>query len=398
MTDHDQPSSGVYQVDSEVASAGRATSPQSASNVPSRGQTGPTPTTQASKRNMMLAVAIVIFLCILYTISLFKKKPGTTTPPIQPFNYTTAEPKTSSVPLVSIGQQQPSTSPQAAEQDADMQQLLTLTNQVKLLQAEAALKQAKYQLDDLRVNPRGDTSRTMAVEPSLSHAAPSTAVLPAPAAAPPLSPPTPNTQQTVPISVDPSIPVLRVGTFLDAVLINKLITDNYTSPVLAMIDRPYYDPLTRQLLIPSGTRAIGKAQKVQNQTDSRLAITFDTLQFPDGKTLDLRPNDPALEGLGSFGLADSVNRHTARILFTAGLVGVLTGWNASQVQTGSNNTYSGSDLMRLQASQSMSQTAQQMLSPFLNAMPTITVNEGHRLKIWVMRDAPIHPYQAALNE
>jgi type IV secretion system protein VirB10 len=185
---------------------------------------------------------------------------------------------------------------------------------------------------------------------------------------------------------------LKSGTFLDGVLVNQLVTDNYTSPVLVMIDRAYYDPLTHKLLIPAGTRVLGKAEAVKYQTASRLAITFDTFQFPNGSTFHINPDEQALEGLGIFGAADSVNRHTARILLTAGLVGVLTGWNNSQIQGGSYGTYSGADMMRMQANQSLSRTAEQMLSPFLNAMPTITVDAGHRLKIWITRDVALPEY------
>ncbi|MGA9753267.1 MAG: TrbI/VirB10 family protein [Acidobacteriota bacterium] len=200
-------------------------------------------------------------------------------------------------------------------------------------------------------------------------------------------------------SQSPEPYVLRKGTFLDAVLVNKLVTDNATSPVLAMVDRPYYDPLSKALLVPAGTRVLGKAEAVKFQTASRLAITFDTFQFPNGTSLAVKPDEQALEGLGIFGLADRVNRHTARILFTAGLVGLLTGWNSSQVQGNSYaGAYSGSDLMRLQANQSISQTAEGLLSPFLNAVPTITVDEGHRMKIWISRDLPLPLYREAPGE
>jgi len=55
-------------------------------------------------------------------------------------------------------------------------------------------------------------------------------------------------------------------------------------------------------------------------------------------------------------------------------------------------------MMRIQANNSMSKTAEQMLSPFLNAVPTITVDEGHRLKVWISRDIPMDAYREAPNE
>ncbi|MEJ2422515.1 MAG: TrbI/VirB10 family protein [Acidobacteriota bacterium] len=185
---------------------------------------------------------------------------------------------------------------------------------------------------------------------------------------------------------------LKMGTFIDATLENELVTDNASSPVMALVNRSYYDPLTRKLLVPAGTRVLGVAHRVKYQTSSRLAITFKVFQFPDGHTISLSPEEQALEANGIFGLMDRVNRHTARILFTAGLVGVLTGWNASQIQ--GNYAYGGNDMMRIQAGQSVSHTAQQLLSPFLNAVPTITVHAGHPMKIWIMRDIPLDHYHA----
>ena len=55
-------------------------------------------------------------------------------------------------------------------------------------------------------------------------------------------------------------------------------------------------------------------------------------------------------------------------------------------------------MMRIQANNNMSKTGEQMLSLFLNAVPTITVNEGHRLNVWISRDIPMDAYLEAPNE
>lgn len=283
-------------------------------------------------------------------------------------------------------------------------QIEALRHQTAVLQAMTALRQAQYQYDNLRVNP---TATSSSVPLSISFAA-SAQASSSSQQQPSRNPSSTSSELSARASYasaketdradSPRQSVVRAGTLLDGVLVNKLVTDNYTSPVIVMVDRSYYDSAERKLLIPSGTRILGKAEAVKYQTASRLAITFDTFQFPNGHTVYVSPDESALEGLGIFGLKDSVNRHTARILLTAGLVGILTGWNASQIQPQGNSAYSGMDQMRYEAQQSLSNTAEKMLSPYLNAVPTITVNEGHRLKIYISRDLPLDYYQEGPHE
>jgi len=357
---------------------------------------------------LLAAGGTILIFVIIGNLASRKRQQAARSLP-QPVTISHAEAKNTSdmLPLVTIGgQAKGSGGLGSSDQDIEFERL---TKELKLLQARTAVVQAQQNLADLRVAPKAQEQRALVVafvkkgdagaqdergEPTGTSGGASSSTARA-AKNPALS----EVTETKP-SDSPKPFLMKMGTLLDAVLVNKLVSDNYTSPVMAMVDRPYYDPLTQKLLVPAGTRILGKAEAVKYQTASRLAITFGTVQFPNGTTFTVKPDEQALEGLGIFGLQDHVNRHTARILFTAGLVGILTGWNASQVQGGAGNTgtYDGADLMRIQANNSMSKTAEQMLSPFLNAVPTITVDEGHRLKIWISRDIPMDAYREAPNE
>ena len=354
------------------------------------------------------AGAAILILLVIGNVASHRRR-GNPKELIAPVAISNAEDKDASalLPLVSIGKLAKG-EPGAFGPSDQEAELARLTASLKLLQARTAVVQAQQQLADLRLNPSAQDTRQLAVDvgkkagregepkPVSSHyqaggSDPDNSRKKNPLFA--------EVSESKP-SDSPKSAVLKMGTLLDAVLVNKLVTDNHTSPVLAMVDRPYFDPLSKKLLVPSGTRILGKAEAVKYQTASRLAITFDTFQFPNGTAFYVKPDEQALEGLGIFGLQDDVNRHTARILFTAGLVGVLTGWNASQIQAegGVSGAYSGADLMRIQADNSMAKTGEQLLSPFLNAVPTITVNEGHRMKIWISRDVPVEPYVEAPGE
>ena len=379
-------------------------------------QSTPSPTAPAAvdpekrkKLTLLLLVggAILILIIVANLSSRRRQQAGRNLP--QPVTISRAETKATSemLPLVSIGGQAKG-GPGFGLSDQDLE-LERLTRELKVLQARTAVVQAQQTLADLRVAPKAQEQRALAVafikkggeaRPDDQEEPMGPAGTGGPGAGRAVKNPAFSEVTETRPGDSPKPFLLKMGTLLEAVLINKLVSDNYTAPVMAMVDRPYYDPLTRKLLVPAGTRILGKAEAVKYQTASRLAITFDTFQFPNGTTYTVKPDEQALEGLGIFGLQDRVNRHTARILFTAGLVGILTGWNASQVQGGAGNTgtYDGADLMRIQANNSMSKTAEQMLSPFLNAVPTITVDQGHRMKIWISRDIPMDSYREAPNE
>jgi|GEM_PF-3023604 len=365
---------------------------------------------EKKRKLIVLLVAGGAFLIILIIANLSSRRRQQAARALpQPVTISRAETKATSemLPLVTIGGQgKGGQGFGLSDQDLELERL---TKELKVLQARTAVVQAQQNLADLRVAPKAQEQRVLAVafvkkggeagqddqEQTMGPVGNSGAGASRAVKNPAFS----EVTETQP-SDSPKPFLLKMGTLLDAVLVNKLVSDNYTSPVMAMVDRPYYDPLTRKLLVPAGTRILGKAEAVKYQTASRLAITFETFQFPNGVTYTVKPDEQALEGLGIFGLQDRVNRHTARILFTAGLVGILTGWNVSQVQAGGgiNGAYDGTDLMRIQANNSMSKTAEQMLSPFLNAVPTITVDEGHRMKIWISRDIPMDAYREAPNE
>ena len=319
------------------------------------------------------------------------------------------------LPVVAIGgaskADQPSS--EALSEDLDAR-LAFYGKQLRLLQTQAALQQARYQLQDLRVNPSLKESQALSVPvtppvsttpPQGGQAPPS--LNPGGALAPPGSFPSGKAEggtetYSKVTRTDPgdsqTDAVLRAGTFLDAVLENELTTDNADSPVVALVNRDYYDPLSRRLLMPAGTRLVGKAQKVEYQTASRLAITMNLFQFPNGTNFHVAPFTTALESYGVYGLMDEVNRHTARILLMSGAVGLLMGFNQAQVEGGTGGAYSGTDLMRLQANQQVTSTAQMLLQPFLNAVPTITVHAGHPMKVFIYRDIPIDYYAEAPRE
>ena len=169
------------------------------------------------------------------------------------------------------------------------------------------------------------------------------------------------------------------GSFLEAVLVNQL-DGEFPGPALAIVNVPFYSADRQRVLIPRGTRLIGTAQAVQRQNQTRLAVGFHRLVMLDGRHVPLR--FLGLNQAGTMGLKDEVDRHYMSTFLAAGAIGLLNGLALYQ-----GNPYGGGGAALLsQAGPGIGQTGQQLLDPFLNRLPTVTIRAGHRLRVWFTSD------------
>jgi type IV secretion system protein VirB10 len=97
-----------------------------------------------------------------------------------------------------------------------------------------------------------------------------------------------------------------------------------------------------------------------------------------------------LNQIGDAGLRDQVNNHYLRIFGISLAVGALGA--ISEGGTAGALTASGTDLMRQGLGQSTAQSSAQILEKFLNVMPTITIREGHRVKVYLSGDLALPDY------
>ena len=169
------------------------------------------------------------------------------------------------------------------------------------------------------------------------------------------------------------------GSLLSAVLVTQL-SGEFAGSVLAQVSIPFYSADRQRILVPRGTRLLGTAQPVQDRDQSRLAVGFHRLVWPDGRWVDLAFH--GLNAIGESALADQVNRHYVSMFAAAGAVGLLAGLTLQ----GSNPYAGGLDGFRAGAGQGFGQSATQILQRFLNRLPTITIRAGHRLRVWVTSD------------
>ena len=169
------------------------------------------------------------------------------------------------------------------------------------------------------------------------------------------------------------------GSVLSAVLVTQLDGD-FTGPVLAQVAIPFYSADRQRILVPRGARLLGSAQAVRHQDQSRLAVGFHRLVWPDGRWVDLAFH--GLNAVGESALADQVDRHYASMFAAAGAAGVLAGLTLQ----GSDPYAGGGAGFRAAAGQGFGQSATQILGRYLNRLPTVTIRAGHRLRVWVTSD------------
>jgi type IV secretion system protein VirB10 len=182
--------------------------------------------------------------------------------------------------------------------------------------------------------------------------------------------------------------VLFEGTVLETVLINRL-DGQLAGPVECLLTTDVYSHDRQHLLIPAGAKLLGETRKVEAFGQTRLAVLFHRLVMPDGFSVSL-DHFKGLNQIGDAGLRDQVNNHYLRIFgasLAIGAIGAVAGAGTSGALTAS-----GTDLMRQGFAQSTAQSSAQILDKFLNVLPTITIREGHRVKVYLSGDLALPDY------
>jgi type IV secretion system protein TrbI len=182
--------------------------------------------------------------------------------------------------------------------------------------------------------------------------------------------------------------VLFEGSILETVLINRL-DGGFAGPVECLLSTDVYSNDRQHLLIPAGSKLLGETKKVDTFGQTRLAVTFHRLLMPDGYSVSL-DQFKGLNQIGDTGLRDQVNNHYLRIFGVSLAIGAL-GAVAEGGTAGSLNA-SGSDLMRQGFAQGTAQSSAQILDKFLNILPTVTIHEGHRVKVYLSGDLALPDY------
>ena len=184
---------------------------------------------------------------------------------------------------------------------------------------------------------------------------------------------------------------LMAGTIIAASLVTGLNAD-LPGFVIAQVTENVYDTVSgRFLLVPQGTRLIGRYDSVVAYGQERALVVWQRMIRPDGSSIVI-DNLPATDPAGYAGLSDAVDFHTWRLLKGIGLATVLGVGSSLAFGSGSGD----SDIVRAlreSTGQTTNRAGQRLIERELNVQPTLTVRPGWPLRVIVHKDIVLTPYR-----
>lgn len=178
------------------------------------------------------------------------------------------------------------------------------------------------------------------------------------------------------------------GTYIRCVLETRIVTDvpGYTS---CIVTEPVYSINGRKLLLPKGSKALGKYQG--EPQGPRVAVIWDRITTPTG--LDVMLEGPGIDNLGGAGHPGDYNGHWASKMSAALLISLVSdafkyaaaknGPETESVTTGGLVT---AQPFESNTARTMERVANQALSKSLGRPATVTINQGTVLNIYVAQD------------
>jgi type IV secretory pathway VirB10-like protein len=178
------------------------------------------------------------------------------------------------------------------------------------------------------------------------------------------------------------------GTVFETVLTNRL-DGSFSGPVNCMVTTNVYSHNGLHLLIPQGSRILGEVKRVETFGQQRLAIMFHRLIMPDGYSVSL-DKFQGLNQIGETGLVDQVNHHYMQVFGVSLAIGAIAGLSQANTRYGLDE--SAADAYRQGVATSLSQSSLRILDRYLNVLPTFTIREGHRVKVYLSDDLLLPAY------
>lgn len=180
---------------------------------------------------------------------------------------------------------------------------------------------------------------------------------------------------------------VMAGNLIPASLVTGLNSD-LPGQVIGQVTENVFDTVSGQhLLIPQGSRLMGRYDSVIVFGQSRALVVWTRLILPNGDSIQL-DNLPGSDAQGFAGLKDKVDRHTWQFIKGAALSSLLSVSSELASDDGDRLTRAlqnaGQDTANI--------AGQRIIDRNLNVQPTLTVRPGWRFNVIVSRDLILKPY------
>ena len=174
---------------------------------------------------------------------------------------------------------------------------------------------------------------------------------------------------------------LSQGTFISGIL-ETMINSDLPGMARAIVDKPVYSMTGSRILIPKGSRLIGRYNSGVDTAQSRVYIVWTRLERPDGAVIDI--GSPGTDSIGQIGLGGDVDRHLIERFGASTLYSTL-GPGLALLVGDQANSFESRQIVQ-GAQNSFEQTAAIALRDSIRIPPTIRVAQGTEISIFVNRD------------
>jgi type IV secretion system protein VirB10 len=184
---------------------------------------------------------------------------------------------------------------------------------------------------------------------------------------------------------------LKAGAIIPAALLTAIDTSR-EGPVVATITDDVYDTVSgRTLLVPQGSRLIGKHEGESRYGDKRAFLAWDRLILPNGKSLVLS-GEPGVDAQGGVGVQGQVDRRLGSLAVATLFAGAIT--TLGQVARDQHDHSGGllgdaGDAVSIEAAQ----IGGKLIDRELDVRPQIHLQPGARVRVLITRDLILEPYR-----
>ena len=184
---------------------------------------------------------------------------------------------------------------------------------------------------------------------------------------------------------------VKAGSIIPAALISGVDTAR-PGPVVATVTQGVYDTVSgRTLVIPQGSRLIGRHEGESRHGDKRAFLIWDRLILPNGKSLVLTHED-GVDAEGAVGVPGRVDRRLGALAVATLFAGAIT--TLGQAARDHDNHSGGllgdaGDAAAIEAAQ----VGGKLIDRELDVRPSIRLRPGARVQVLVTRDLILEPYQ-----
>lgn len=187
--------------------------------------------------------------------------------------------------------------------------------------------------------------------------------------------------------------IVQAGTIIPGALITGIRSD-LPGQITAQVTEHVFDtPTGRFLLVPQGARLIGMYDSQVTFGQSRVLLVWTRLIMPNGRSIVLE-RQPGVDSAGYAGLQDQVDNHWGELFKAAALSTFLAvGTELGAGPDTNSNDSAIIQALRRGASDSLTQTGQQVVRRSLNIQPTLTARPGFPVRVLVNRDLILAPYR-----